>query len=95
MRAGGCGLKSCLLVGRLLAQYGFTFQVFSSLDFLSSPKLVVFIDPAGTDTMSADEAKARALLEKKTVINLLSGFSVAVKHYLRGEDSIYYKYAVS
>jgi hypothetical protein len=30
------------------------------------------------------------LVEKKTVINLLEAFSVALKHYLRGEDGIYY-----
>lgn len=38
-----------------------------------------------------DEArKARVIIEKKTVINLLEAFSVAVKHYLRGEDGIFY-----
>ncbi|KAL0058351.1 hypothetical protein AAF712_014970 [Marasmius tenuissimus] len=34
---------------------------------------------------------ARAMIEKKTMINLLEAFSVAVKHYLRGEDGIYYE----
>jgi ion channel-forming bestrophin family protein len=36
--------------------------------------------------MSAEEKKARVLLEKKTVLNLIDAFSVAVKHYLRGEE---------
>ena len=31
------------------------------------------------------------MIEKKTVINLLEAYSVAVKHYLRGEDGIYYQ----
>ncbi|ESK91588.1 UPF0187-domain-containing protein [Moniliophthora roreri MCA 2997] len=43
------------------------------------------------ETESADELKAKAMIEKKTVINLLEAFSVAVKHYLRGEDGIYYE----
>lgn len=38
-----------------------------------------------------DEAKARVILEKKTVINLLEAFAVSVKHYLRGEDGVHYQ----
>ena len=34
----------------------------------------------------ANERKARVLVEKKTVLNLIDAFGVAVKHYLRGED---------
>ncbi|KAF9220379.1 UPF0187-domain-containing protein [Gyrodon lividus] len=37
-----------------------------------------------------DERRARTLVEKKTVINLLEAYAVAVKHYLRGEDGIFY-----
>jgi len=40
--------------------------------------------------MSPEEQKARAMMEKKTVINLVEAFSVSIKHYLRGEDGIYY-----
>jgi predicted membrane chloride channel (bestrophin family) len=40
--------------------------------------------------MSEEEQKARAMMEKKTVINLVEAFAVSVKHYLRGEDGIYY-----
>lgn len=35
--------------------------------------------------------RARSLIEKRTVINLVEAFSVAVKHYLRGEDGINYE----
>ncbi|TFK50425.1 UPF0187-domain-containing protein [Heliocybe sulcata] len=40
--------------------------------------------------LSEDEKKGRVVVEKKTVINLLEAFAIAVKHYLRGEDGIYY-----
>ncbi|KAH7100014.1 UPF0187-domain-containing protein [Auriculariales sp. MPI-PUGE-AT-0066] len=36
------------------------------------------------------ETRARLLIEKKTVINLLQAFAVSIKHYLRGEDGINY-----
>ncbi|KAJ3568237.1 hypothetical protein NP233_g5846 [Leucocoprinus birnbaumii] len=35
---------------------------------------------------ASDEIKAKSLVEKKTIINLLGAFAVATKHYLRGED---------
>ncbi|KZT02826.1 UPF0187-domain-containing protein [Laetiporus sulphureus 93-53] len=38
-----------------------------------------------------DQRKLRTLIEKKTVINLVEGFAVAVKHYLRGEEGVYYE----
>ncbi|KAH9476018.1 UPF0187 protein [Psilocybe cubensis] len=41
--------------------------------------------------MSEQEAAARSLVEKKSAINLLEAFAVAIKHYLRGEDGIYYQ----
>ncbi|KIK93068.1 hypothetical protein PAXRUDRAFT_26471 [Paxillus rubicundulus Ve08.2h10] len=40
--------------------------------------------------LSEDESRARTLVEKKTIINLLEAYAVAVKHYLRGEDGIFY-----
>jgi putative membrane protein len=40
--------------------------------------------------MSEEEQKARAMMEKKTIINLVEAFAVSIKHYLRGEDGIYY-----
>ncbi|KAL5521112.1 hypothetical protein ACEPAG_9034 [Sanghuangporus baumii] len=39
---------------------------------------------------SDEERRARNLIEKKTVINLIEAFAVAVKHYLRGEEGIAY-----
>ncbi|KAF7368784.1 hypothetical protein MVEN_00203500 [Mycena venus] len=46
-----------------------------------------------TKDVDEETYKSRGMVdsEKKTVINLLEGFSVAVKHYLRGEDDIYYQ----
>ncbi|KAJ7474700.1 Bestrophin, RFP-TM, chloride channel-domain-containing protein [Mycena latifolia] len=41
--------------------------------------------------MDAETMKSRGMIEKKTVINLLEAYGVAVKHYLRGEDGIYYQ----
>jgi hypothetical protein len=48
------------------------------------------VDNPPGEGQSEDEAKARTLIEKKTAINLLEAFAVAIKHYLRGEDGIYY-----
>jgi hypothetical protein len=39
--------------------------------------------------MTEKETKARVLIEKKTVLNLIDAFGVAVKHYLRGEEGKY------
>jgi len=41
--------------------------------------------------MSEEEKRVRVLVEKKTVLNLVDAFCVAVKHYLRGESDIYYE----
>ncbi len=35
-----------------------------------------------------EERRARVLVEKKTVLNLVGAFCVAVKHYLRGESGM-------
>ncbi|KAF8880641.1 UPF0187-domain-containing protein [Infundibulicybe gibba] len=48
-------------------------------------------DYPSTETVFTEEMKSRSMIEKKTAINLLEAFAVAVKHYLRGEDGIYYK----
>ncbi|KAJ7723661.1 Bestrophin, RFP-TM, chloride channel-domain-containing protein [Mycena metata] len=48
-------------------------------------------DQPATKDNDAETMKARSMIEKKTVINLLEAFGVAVKHYLRGEDGIYYQ----
>ncbi|KAF8880634.1 Bestrophin, RFP-TM, chloride channel-domain-containing protein [Infundibulicybe gibba] len=44
-----------------------------------------------TETVCSGEMKSRSMIEKKTAINLLEAYAVAVKHYLRGEDEIYYE----
>ncbi|KAH7333731.1 Bestrophin, RFP-TM, chloride channel-domain-containing protein [Rhizoctonia solani] len=36
-------------------------------------------------------ARPRMLIQKRTTINLIEAFSIAVKHYLRGEDGIEYE----
>jgi putative membrane protein len=38
--------------------------------------------------VSEEEKRARVLIEKKTVLNLVDAFCVAVKHYLRGESGM-------
>ncbi|KAG0694488.1 Bestrophin, RFP-TM, chloride channel-domain-containing protein [Suillus ampliporus] len=43
-----------------------------------------------SDEQTAQE-EARTLIEKKTVVNLLEAYAVAVKHYLRGEEGIHYE----
>ena len=48
-------------------------------------------DPSITGPDKKRDVKACALVEKKSVINLIEAFAVAVKHYLRGEDGIYYE----
>ncbi|BGO98372.1 hypothetical protein NBRC10513v2_002767 [Rhodotorula toruloides] len=40
----------------------------------------------------ADEIeKLKALIEKRTMLNLIQAFAVAVKHYVRGENGVYYE----
>ncbi|KAF7364911.1 hypothetical protein MVEN_00361600 [Mycena venus] len=48
-------------------------------------------DQPPTKDIDEETYKSRGMVEKKTIINLLEAFSVAVKHYLRGEDGIYYQ----
>ncbi|CAE7094371.1 unnamed protein product [Rhizoctonia solani] len=47
--------------------------------------------PCTATPETATEATARNIIEKRTAINLIEAFSVAVKHYLRGEEGIYYE----
>jgi ion channel-forming bestrophin family protein len=61
------------------------------LHAMAKPHGVILSDQVGATPEQTEELKARALVEKKTVINLLEAFAVAVKHYLRGEDGIYYQ----
>ena len=43
------------------------------------------------ETISEEERKARVLIEKKTTINLVEAFGISIKHYLRGEEGIFYE----
>jgi len=45
---------------------------------------------AANDQSTLEQRKERVLIEKKTAINLIEAFAVAVKHYLRGEEGVYY-----
>ncbi|KAG6877902.1 hypothetical protein C0992_009095 [Termitomyces sp. T32_za158] len=49
--------------------------------------------PAKRDIPDASEEqiKLRVIMEKKTMINLIQAFSVAVKHFLRSEPGVYYQ----
>ncbi|KAH8917547.1 UPF0187-domain-containing protein [Atractiella rhizophila] len=38
-----------------------------------------------------EEEKVKATLEKKTMINIIEAFAISVKHYLRGEDGVFYQ----
>ncbi|KAF8601085.1 UPF0187-domain-containing protein [Ceratobasidium sp. AG-I] len=47
--------------------------------------------PITVKTGEIVEEQTRNITEKRTAINLVEAFSVAVKHYLRGEEGIYYE----
>ena len=47
------------------------------------------MDPEDQELL--EKCKAETLIEKKTMINLLEAYAVAVKHYLRKEDGIEYQ----
>ena len=42
----------------------------------------------GPGVLEEEEKRIRVLVEKKTVLNLVDAFCVAVKHYLRGESGM-------
>ncbi|MBW0471363.1 hypothetical protein O181_011078 [Austropuccinia psidii MF-1] len=46
--------------------------------------------PHSDQDPALEAEKVQALLEKKTMINLIQAFSVSLKHFLRGEYGIYY-----
>ena len=63
------------------------FLLFTSIQSRHHLTFVADTMDMGPD-MSPDEVKARVLIEKKTVLNLLDAFAVAIKHYLRGEEGM-------
>jgi len=44
-----------------------------------------------TDKDKNQMTTVQSIIEKKSMINLVQGFSVAVKHFLRGEAGVYYE----
>lgn len=50
----------------------------------------MFCDPP-SDPQAKAQDEARAVIEKKTIVQLALAFAVSVKHYLRGEEGIYYE----
>jgi hypothetical protein len=98
MRGANYGLRSYLTAASLLGLSGFMYQV---RGFFLFPQIYLnqttdhsSSAPPGGHPVSEEEAErdqAKILIEKKTVVNLLEAYAVAVKHYLRGEDGIRYK----
>ncbi|KAG2130681.1 Bestrophin, RFP-TM, chloride channel-domain-containing protein [Suillus clintonianus] len=72
---------------RLWSQIVLGSRTFARTVWLHIPENAYPASQALTD----EENKARTLIEKTSVVNLLEAFAVAVKHYLRGEDGIYYE----
>ncbi|EGG00840.1 uncharacterized protein MELLADRAFT_79152 [Melampsora larici-populina 98AG31] len=70
--------SSIILGGRSLAR----------LIWLHVPDAPRPYDPKDLPT---EEERLRSIIEKKTIINLIEGFAVSLKHYLRGEHGIYYE----
>lgn len=52
--------------------------------------LHVPVDRKQDAALDPTEARLRATLEKRTMINLIQAYSVSMKHFLRGEPGIYY-----
>ncbi|KAG8995487.1 hypothetical protein FRB94_009136 [Tulasnella sp. JGI-2019a] len=51
-------------------------------------------EPTTSEKLSATELaelRTRIIIEKKSAINLIEAFAMALKHYLRGEESIYFQ----
>lgn len=43
------------------------------------------------DPVEQTRDSVRAVVEKRSMINLALAFSVSLKHYLRGEEGVYYE----
>lgn len=95
-KEGGYGHSSSWQTGHSRGQSGSMSRVRASFSWKSKIKDIhkPHTDSPPEQGETPDQAKARGLIEKKTAINLLEAFAVAVKHYLRGEDGIYYKFVV-
>jgi len=93
-RAVDSGLRLSLAAGHLLASCGSTCQVPAPMNCYIRPSNPHFTDvmpEVPGDTLTEAERKARVLLEKKTIINLIEAFGISIKHYLRGEEGVFYE----
>ncbi|KAG0702548.1 Bestrophin, RFP-TM, chloride channel-domain-containing protein [Suillus ampliporus] len=75
---------------RLWSQIVLGSRVFARIVWLHLPDNV-YPDGQALTREQKEENKAKTLIEKKSVVNLLEAYAVAVKHYLRGEDGIFYE----
>ncbi|CCM03451.1 uncharacterized protein FIBRA_05584 [Fibroporia radiculosa] len=72
---------------RLWSQIVLASRTFSRTVWFHVPDVIPAI---ADDKSTLEQRKQRVLIEKKTTINLVEAFAVAVKHYLRGEEGVYY-----
>ncbi|KAL4080124.1 Bestrophin, RFP-TM, chloride channel-domain-containing protein [Scleroderma yunnanense] len=76
---------------KLWSRMFFATRTFARVVWFHVPENAVGVKMEPNDQNLLDKCKAETLVEKKTVINLLEAYAVAVKHYLRKEDNIYYE----
>ena len=89
MKVVGAGPISLLLAVRspeLCGSKSALSHYFTHTDFQ-----LVGSDVLPDSNMSKEEQKAQCIVEKKTAINLVEAFAIFMKHYLHGEDGIYYE----
>lgn len=98
MKGEGCGPPSSSLAGPFPVPVCAPQMDFHSADLLAHCRSVWFHVPDTPSTVTSEtpseeqsEARARNIIEKRTAINLVEAFSVALKHYLRGEEGMYYQ----
>ncbi|KAG8965968.1 hypothetical protein FRC03_012703 [Tulasnella sp. 419] len=63
-----------------------TCRTFSRLVWIHVPSRL----QAGRDHKPEESESKRAIAEKKAALKLIEGFTVALKHHLRGENGVYY-----
>ncbi|KAI6044590.1 UPF0187-domain-containing protein [Pisolithus marmoratus] len=73
---------------KLWAHIIYATRMFARTVWFHVPSNAVGVKVDPKDKALLDECQAKTLLEKKSVINLLEAYSIAVKHYLRREDGI-------
>ncbi|KAG8915737.1 hypothetical protein FRC00_000721 [Tulasnella sp. 408] len=95
MREGVIGPLSFLPVACWRGPFGFMFLVsLFGCDSVIGKELIRLLEetpPEGATEKQKEQLRLKAILEKKSAINLIDAFAVSVKHYLRGEESIFYE----